>query len=123
MSTRRMIALLGLALVVVAVVFAVLPVSRHAVNCGSVMSASHDADQADLENSLEDAMAGGSPDVNSKPLQDACDDARSTYRTVALVTVIPGVVLLLGALLVGAGVESPVTDAPVEDGSREEHQP
>lgn len=97
MTWQRTVALVGLALIGVAVVLGLMPISRDGASCGRAWQSSSASLRADLTNSLTGAPVGAVAD---------CRDAREGRQTLTWALLVPG--LLLGLAGVAARRETAV---------------
>lgn len=84
---KKLLLLLGGALLGAGLILGLVPMKASGTNCGSALFTSNDARVADLT----DAMIG----LRSRDRADACEDALSGRRAVALAVGGPGAVLFL----------------------------
>lgn len=92
---EQLVLILGGTLLAVALLLAVLPVQAAGVGCGAALTGqSREADIADLGDTLVGGPNSGADHGNLSAHADACSDALSSRRTIALVLGIPGLALL-----------------------------
>lgn len=92
MDARRVLLLVGLALVAGGLLFGFLPRSVSGENCGSAFVENRSVWTADVGN----AMGGRSTNI-----ADRCSDTRSSGRIPALVLLVLGGMLAVGSVFIG----------------------